>query len=73
MFILYPLFNLIVALVCVLASLSDVCRGYCITDLCRILFSQEVKEKLKGFSPLMFEDFAEPFQIDLDKVCTLIC
>lgn len=27
----------------------------------------EVKEKLQGLSPLMFEDFAQPFQIDLDK------
>ncbi|KAL5731389.1 ATP-dependent zinc metalloprotease FTSH 12 [Ranunculus cassubicifolius] len=27
----------------------------------------EVKEKLKGLSPIMFEDFAQPFQIDMDK------
>lgn len=29
---------------------------------------QEVEEKLKGLSPVMFEDFIKPFQINLDEV-----
>lgn len=35
------------------------------------LCSQEVEERIRGQSPIMFEDFVKPFQINLDEVVLL--
>lgn len=33
-----------------------------------LFLSQKVEEKMKGLSPVMFEDFVKPYQINLEEV-----
>lgn len=53
-------------------QLSFVMRLICLLDDFFPLYSQEVEERMKGQSPVMFEDFVKPYQIDPDQVQSLI-
>ncbi|CAL5392167.1 unnamed protein product [Camellia sinensis] len=44
-------------------------RKYLSPKMCyKTNLKQEIEEKIKGFSPIMFEDFVKPFQINLEEV-----
>lgn len=49
-------------------SIAIIYHIYKLFKLTSFIVFQDVEERIKNLSPIMFEDFAQPFQIDLDKV-----
>lgn len=53
---------------CLRIKLLISCKKICIEISTIVLFFQEVEERMKGLSPVMFEDFVKPYQINLEEV-----